>query len=423
MTLPPQPFLAGPLGAARARLSASVLGFRDFRLLWTGQTISTVGDQIFPVAVAIKLLNSGGGASQLGLVLAARWLALVLFVLVGGVYADRLPRKLVMMGSDAFRGVTVLGLALTPGRVPLWLLAGLVFLVGGGEAFFRPAYGAILPSVLPQERLGAGNALTSVSVRSAAVIGPAVGAVVVTTVGPRPAFVVDAATFAISFVTLLWLREPAFTPGPRQSMVRDVREGLVAVWRRRWVAAVLALAAFQLMFVLAPESVLLPIIGRREFHTDAVFGTALAVFSVGGVLGAVTAIRWRPRRPGLVGMLGILPLTLLPVALATPFSRWWIFGAYFVAGLGLEPFIVFWQVALQREFPSDLLARVTSVDWLCSFALMPLGLALTGPAVNVVGEAGVLWFGASVAFLPTLLVLRVPGLPQFRTPGSTGQPR
>lgn len=405
-----------PVLAARVRLSASVLGFRDFRLLWTGQTISTIGDQIFPIAVAIKVLDAGGGASALGLVLGARWLALVLFVLLGGVYADRLPRKLVMMGSDAFRGVTVLGLALTPGHVPLWVLVGLVFLVGGGEAFFRPAYGAILPSVLPHERLGAGNALTSVSMRSAAVIGPAVGAVVVAAVGPRPAFVLDAATFAASFLTLLRLHEPAFTPGPPQSMLGDVREGLVAVWRRRWVAAVLALAAVQLMFVLAPETVLLPIIGRREFHTDAVFGTALAVFAGGGVIGAFVALRWRPRRPGLVGMLGILPMTLLPAALATPFSRWWIFAAYFLAGVGLEPFLVFWQVALQREFPLDLLARVTSVDWLCSFALMPLGFALTGPAVSLVGEAGVLWFGAAVAFVPTLLVLRVPGLVEFRTP-------
>jgi len=393
-----------------------VLAYRDFRLLWIGQTVSTVGDQIFPVAVAIKVLDNGGGASELGLVLAARWLALVLFVLIGGVYADRLPRKLVMMGSDAFRGLTVLGLALTPGHVPLWVLAGLVFLVGGGEAFFRPAYGAILPSVLPQERLGAGNALTSVSARSAAVLGPAMGAVVVATVGPRPAFVVDATTFAVSFLTLMWLREPPFTPGQRQSMRHEVRAGLAAVWRRRWVASVLALAAVQLMFVLAPTQILLPIVGRREFHTDAVFGTALALISVGGLLGAVVAIRWRPRRPGLVGMLGLLPLALLPAALATPYSRWWIFTAYFLAGLGLEPFIVFWQVALQREFASDLLARVTAVDWLGSFALMPLGLALTGPAVAAIGEAGVLWFGAAVAFVPTLLVLRVPGMVDFRSP-------
>lgn len=404
----------------RARLAASILGLRDFRLLWIGQTISTIGDQIFPVAVAIKVLDAGGHAAELGFVLAARWLALVLFVIVGGVYADRLPRKLVMMGSDAFRGVTVLGLALTPGHLPLWLLAALIFLVGGGEAFFRPAYGAIVPSVLPADRLGAGNAMTSVSLRSAAILGPAIGAALVASVGPRPALLVDAGTFAVSFLTLARLREPAFTPGPRQSVLRDVRVGLAAVWRRRWVAAILLLAAFQLMLAVAPEMVLLPIIGRRKFHTDAVFGTCLALLSAGGLIGALAAIRWRPSRPGLVGMLGLLPFALVPAALATPFSRWWLFAAYFIAGMGIEPFIIFWQVALQREFPADQLARVTAVDWLCSFALLPLGLALTGPAVQLAGEPTVLWVGAAVAFVPTLLVLFVPGVPQFRSPAPAG---
>jgi len=397
----------------RQRAAASVLGYRDFRLLWLGQTISTVGDQIFPIAVAVKVLDAGGTASDLGLVLAARWLALVLFVVLGGVYADRLPRKLVMMGSDAFRGVAVLALALTPGEVPVAALAALTFLVGGGEAFFRPAYGALLPSTLPEDRLAAGNALTSISVRGAAVLGPAVAGVLVATVGTQPAFLIDAATFAVSLLTLARLHEPPLPATARSRMLRDIRDGAAEVWRRPWVIGVLVLAVTQLMLVVAPELVLLPIISRREFGSDAVYGIALAAFAAGGVAGALLALRMRPARPGLVSILGLLPFTLIPLAMAFPLSPALVVAAYTVAGIGLEPFIVYWTVALQREIPRDKLARVTSLDWLCSFALMPLGLALVGPAVEQVGEDTVLLSSAAINVVACLAVLAVPGILHF----------
>ncbi len=135
------------------RLDASVLGIRDFRLLWTGQAVSAIGDMIFPVAVAVFVLDSGGDVGDVGLVLAARFAALVLFALFGGVWADRLRRTRVMIGADLLRAVAVLGLALVPGTPAVAILAALTFLVGGGEAFFRPAYGAVLPTIVPAERL------------------------------------------------------------------------------------------------------------------------------------------------------------------------------------------------------------------------------------------------------------------------------
>jgi MFS family permease len=407
------------MSRAASRLRAGVLGLRDFRLLFIGQTVSTVGDQIFPVAVTIAVLDhTGNDAGSVGLVLAARWVALVLFVLLGGVWADRLPRRAVMIGSDAFRMLAVLGLALLPGSPPVWVLAVLVFLVGGGEAFFRPAYGALVPAVVPEDRRPAANALTSVSLRTAAVVGPGLGAALVALVGVRTAFLVDALTFLISLLTLLRLREPSYQPAPSNSMVADIREGFAQVWRQRWAAAVLGVAALQLMLAVAPAIVLLPIIGRREFGGDAVYGAALSMFSLGGVIGAMAAMRFRPRHPGLVGVLGLLPYAKVPESLLTPFAPWWIFACHFVAGLCLEPFIVYWTSALQRAFPAHQLARVTSIDWLCSFALMPLGLALVGPAAAGLGESTVLWSAIVVATVPVLLLLLVPGMKDFRDPRS-----
>lgn len=393
---------------------------RDFRLLFAGQTISSIGDQIFPVAVAIKVLDTGGTEGDLGIVLAARVAALVIFVVAGGVWADRLSRTRVMIGSDALRGLAVLGLALTPGDVPLWVLTALVFFVGGGEAFFRPAYGAVVPSVVAEADLPAANALTSISQRTAAIAGPAIGGAVVGLAGGvRTAFVIDAITFGISLLTLLRIREPAPTPrsGPRSSAVREAMEGVRAVRDRPWIAAVLLMASLQLMLTIAPESVLLPIVSREKYGGDRSFGFALTAMAVGGVVGALVASRWHPRRVGLVAQVGVLPYALIPLVMAFSSSRLLLFAAFFTAGLGLEPFLVYWTSALQREVPRELLARVISLDWLCSLALMPLGFALTGPAVNAFGRTAVLVTGAVVVVVTTLATLCVRGVMEFAEPG------
>ncbi len=151
----------------------AVLRQRDFRWLYTGRIASALGDQVFPVAVAVLVLDSGGTAGDLGLVLAARSVSLVALAVLGGVWADRLPRVRVLVGADLLRLVAVLALAVTAGiRPSVPLLAALVLLVGAGEVFFRPAAGALLPSVLAEEHLAAGNALSSFTQQLAQVVGP-----------------------------------------------------------------------------------------------------------------------------------------------------------------------------------------------------------------------------------------------------------
>ena len=401
-----------------ARLRGSVLGVRDFRWLWTGQAVSTLGDQVFPIAATVAVLDGGGGAGEIGLVLGARWLAIVLFALVGGVWADRLPRRAVMIGADVFRMLAVGSLALLPVLPPVWFLALMVFAVGAGEAFFRPAETALLPSILQPERLPAANGLISISYRSMAVLGPGLGGLLVAGLGNiRLAFAVNAVTFLVSLLCLLRIREPARTePVERASFVRDLREGIDEVRRHRWIVATLLGATVILMGVIAPENVLLPVIGRREFGTDAVYAMSLAAFSLGGVVGALIAMRLRPRRPGRVAWLCGLAWVSIPLALMFPVAPWVLFAAYAITGVAWEPFAVYWQSALQREVPQERLARVSSVDWMASFALMPLGLALTGPLVEAVGETPVLVGSGLLLVVVTVLVLRVPGVAEFRDP-------
>ena len=414
---PPDSYVLPPTG----RLRASVLGLRDFRLLWAGQTISSIGDQIFPIAVALKVIHSGGDEGDLGLVLIGRSAAMVLFLVLGGVYADRVSRTKVMIGADAFRAIAVAGLAVTPGEVPLWALALLTFVVGGGEAFFRPAYGAIVPSVVPTDRLAKANAYTSVSLKTSFILGPALGGLLVATAGPNWALGIDAMTFVVSIATLVRIAEPPRPPREwRQGALREALEGVAEVRARPWIGAILVMATLQLMLAIAPYVVLLPFISRERLGGDGAYGFLLVISAVGGLAGAVVAGRWQPRRAGLWSVLGMLPYAPLLLALAYSDTLALVATLTFVAGLGLEPFMVWWSSALQREIPRDLLARVISLDWLVSIGLMPLGLALVGPATGAFGREAVLIFAAGVMVVTSLATLLVPGVAEFRTPAPEG---
>ncbi|HVF06499.1 MAG TPA: MFS transporter [Frankiaceae bacterium] len=400
-----------------ARRGASVLRLRDFRWLWIGQTVSSIGDQIFPIAVALKVVHAGGSAGDLGVVLLGRTVAMVLFVLVGGVYADRISRTRVMIGADVLRAVAVGGLALVPGDVPVSVLALLTFVVGGGEAFFRPAYGAIVPSVVPKEMFEQANAFTSVSLRTAAILGPALGGFLVAVAGTGWALTVDAATFGISMLTLLRIAEPP--PATRlepTTPLRDALEGVAAVRARPWVGAVLVMATLHLMLAIAPMMVLMPFIARERLGGDDAYGLLLVVFAVGGLAGTPIGGKLSPRLPGQWGLLGLLPHAGLLLSLAYSDSLLVNAAWSFAAGVGLEPFAIWWSSALQRDVPPALLARVISLDWLASLGLMPLGLAFAGPAAEAFGREPVLVAGAVALVVSTLAVLPVRGVREFATP-------
>ena len=394
-----------------------VLRLKDFRLLFIGQAISVVGEEIFPIAATISVLNAGGGALDVGLVLGARWLAVVSLALVGGVWADRLPRRLVMITSDVVAIVAVLALALVPGNPAVWVIAIAVFVVGGAEAFFRPAETAILPSLVDEADLNSANSLISVSYRTAAVVGPGLGGVIVATLSVQAAYVAVVVALVGSVFTLAFLREPSREAQTRaDTFMGEVREGWHALRAQAWAVAVILGGTAFLTLVVAPENVLLPIIGRREFGTDTVYAASIALFSLGGVVGAILALKLKVKHRGRFGLLMTLLLAPVLVALAFPVSAALILALYFVAGVGIEPFDVYWHSALQSQFPADKLARVSSLDWMASFGLMPLGLALTGPLAAAVGERAVLIGAAIACVVITFAVLRVPGTADFRTP-------
>ncbi|GGK84987.1 MFS transporter [Sphaerisporangium melleum] len=394
---------------------------REFRLLWFSFSMSVAADQIFPVTVTIAALNAGGSASTVGAIFTGRWIALIMFALLGGLWADRLPRRTVMVASLAFQCCAVaVGLQ---GGTSTWLLASLVFLAGAGEAFHRPAYQACLSSVLEPGQRPAAAALVAVSWRLGAIVGPGLGAYVVTAGSPRIGFLAVLAAYLVGLALLLPLREPAVPPSPRASAVREIADGLSEVSRRPWVTGGITVIALQQMLVIAPTMVLLPLISRDAFGGDAVYGSALAMLSVGGLAGGLISMRWKPARPGLAAVVGVALYGAVPLALAGHASPASLYACYALAGFGLEVYAVQWSVNLQREIPPERLARVTSVDWLASSFTTPLGLALTGPISAATGRSALLMISAVAGFAVPLATLLLHGMPHFRsdiTPAGAG---
>jgi MFS family permease len=393
----------------RPRELLRVLRHRDFRLLWTGQAASVVGDNIVIVALALFIVDLTGNATDLGVVLAAYSLPLIAFVLLGGVFADRLPRHRVVVATDLVRFAlhALLAILIVTGAVRIWQIVAIGMLFGTAEAFFRPAATGLLPQTVPEAEIQEANAILATTNNFAEFAGPALATALVLGISPAAAFGLDAATFLVSAALLVRVRPrersdaPAGEPAP--SIRRDLRAGFHEVRSRAWIWATLAAFCVALFFVIAPWFVLGPIVAREQYDSLAVYGVLSAVFGAGMVVGAVAGIRWRPRYPMRQAMRLILLLPLSIGLYAAGLSLLVVAPALAIAGAGVALFDVWWLTALAERVPPDKLSRVTSYDWMVSLALMPLGYVLAGPAADAVGAANVLLGGAAIAFVALAL--------------------
>lgn len=379
-----------------------------------------MGGSAFPIALAVVVLDGGGSATTLGLVLGSRVLSTVVFSPIAGVWSDRVRRKYVMFFADFLRAILALVLvfAAVP-SAPAWLLALLVFVMGAGDAFVGPASGAILPTILPDNLLPQGNVARGIVVRMASIVGPGVGGLAIATIGGRATFALTSAVFFIGAALLTQIKEPPLAESNKApSFIKELREGISTVWHIPWVAACIAMAGVQLMVSLAAAEVLLPVISRREFGGNSTFAAAAAAYSIGGALSAIVASRFVPKRPGLIAVTMWGFFTLAPLALAFPISSSVLIVGYLVAGLSVGPWEAYWSTAIQREIPQELQGRVFSVDYMGSVGLMPLGMALAGPAVSVFGEREFLLGSVFFHILICALVLIVPGVKELRMPQS-----
>ena len=388
----------------------SALRSRDFRLLWVSQSISVIGDGLVVVAVGLFVTRLTGNASDVGLILTAYVLPLVLLLLFGGVVADRLPRQAVMVASDSARCVLhgALALLIALDEVRVWHMVVIGLLYGSAQAFFQPAYSGLVPQTVPEAEIQSAQALGGISRELAAFVSPALATALIFTVGGAAAFGLDAATFAVSAVILSRVR--ARDRGGEHvggTVLTELKEGWVAVAARPWVWASIAAFSCALLVALAPFFVLGPTVSREIYGTTAVFGISDAFWGAGTVLGAVTGARWRPRRPMFTAVLvGFAwPAQIALFAVGPPRSV--LYAVTMLAGIGLGLLGVWWETALAQRIPPQLLSRVSAWDWMGSLALLPLGYVLAGPLANAFGAARVLEVGGllgtavmALAFLP-----------------------
>jgi MFS family permease len=372
---------------------------RDFQLLAWGQGMSWLGNTFQPVALAVAIIGAGGSAGELGTVMAVAVGGRLVCSLFGGVWADRLPPQEVMVVSDVVRAVAVSGVAVMfgTGHRSLLLLSALVAVMAGAGAFFYPAMSSLKPILVPVERRQSANATLSLLQTGSTVVGPAAAGLLVAFAGPPVGFAVNAVTFVVSAVTVALIRVGAPRP-ERTGMLTELRAGWAEIRRHDWLfIGVVAAGCFHVANGVV--IVLVQVVAVRNLGGATAVGFISAAQGVGGVIGGIVAMRFRPHRLLLAGFLALGLMPLWVASYVWPGALTGVMAGAVLGFAGITFFGVAWDTALQDHIPHHLLARVASWDILTSYVGMPVGNALAGPLADHLGVKPVL-----LACAPVLLV-------------------
>ncbi|MEU5050184.1 MFS transporter [Streptomyces sp. NPDC021096] len=393
----------------------SVLRDTAFLRLWAGTTASGLATWALPFVLGLAVLHRDLGAAGLGLVLAARTAGFLVAVAVGGVLADRHSRRAVVLWSALAAAVAAPLLAAGLGR-SLVLMTAAAALAGAGQGACRPAFQALTAETVAPERRQQANAAMTMAVRSATLTGPALTALL--------AAFLDVSTLLLG-IGLLWLVAAlvpgkggdavnlAAEPAPRAGFRAEFLEGIREARRHPWFLAGLAALVAVIALGYSATSVALPLISRDRYDTQWVLAAAMTAYTVGALGGALVIARWRPRSQGWAAFAGLAAYGVAPLSLMLPVHPVVVVAAYAVAGIGIELFNVPWFTATQREVAPEKLARVSSLDFLVSYGLAPIGLALIAPAIDAFGVTPVLAVCAAACFLVPAAAALVPTARHF----------
>ncbi|MDX6488468.1 MAG: hypothetical protein QOK13_1083 [Gaiellaceae bacterium] len=403
----------------------SPLRERNFRLLFSARTISFFGTNLAPIAVAFGILGIGGSPTAVGLAFAAWTLAQVSTLLVGGVVADRLPRRVVMIASDSANCAirAAMGALLVSGHAQVWELIALQGLGGAATAFYSPASTGLVPETVPTESLQPANGLMSIARYAAFPLGAAVGGLIVATVGPGYALWLDAGTYATSALLLVSMRLPkrARTVAA-PNFVHELREGWQAFTEHTWVWLLTGWISFYFLITYAPFFVLGPYIARQSMGGAWAWATVVTGEAIGALLGGIVGVRVRPGRAMLVigALFMVTAFQSVLLALRAPLPS--IAAAAVLAGFAFSYGTVVWDTSLQRQIAPEKLSRVSAYNWMGAMAFLPAGYALAGPVAQAIGTSAYLWIGAVWIVLSTVAVLCVRDVREFRGDDPLGAP-
>ncbi|MER7892868.1 MFS transporter [Micromonospora sp. NPDC094482] len=382
------------------------LRYGAFRYLAAGRLINMLGNGVAPIALAFAVLDLTGSVRDLGLVVGARSLMTVLFVLFGGVVADRISRRLVLVGSNVMGALTqaaVAALVLT-GTATIPLLLALGAANGIVSALSQPASAAATPQTVPPELIQPANALIRLGVNAGMIGGAALGGLLVAAVGPGWGLAVDALTFAVAAIAFTGVRVAAApAKSTRTSIVADLRDGWAEFTARTWVWVVV-LGFMILNGALAGGvNVLGPAVADETIGRSA-WGVVLAAETAGMVVGGLIALRIRVRRLLLLGVACMFAESFLLLGLALAPTIVVLLATGVAVGIAVEQFAVAWDTSIAQHIPADHLARVYSYDMLGSWVAIPLGQVTVGPVAAAIGTRDTL------LILATMVVLAVLGM-------------
>lgn len=366
--------------------------FAPFRHLFFARLLTVLGNGIAPIALAFAVLDIGGTATELGIVVAARSLFNVAFLLVGGVLADRYSRSRVLVLSSLVAACSqgVVAWLVLDGSATVMLLAILGTINGAAAGIALPASSALVPQTVPAHNLREANAFIQLGIYSGTVVGASLGGILTSAVGPGWGLAIDALGFAASAPLYLVIRMGAIQAAAGQSnILQDLRDGWKEFISRAWVWGIVV----QFTIINAAFSgvvmVLGPIIADASFGR-ARWGMIVAAQSVGLIVGSFLALRWRPRRDLFIGVI-LVAICAVPIyLLSQSVSTTWLLAAFFLAGVSFGLFGVAWAQSLQTHIPPEKLARVYAYDAMGSFIAIPVGELAAGPLATHFGSSNVL---------------------------------
>lgn len=387
------------------------LSHAPFRWLLASRSTAVLGNFIAPIAIAFAVLDLTGSPAALGLVLAARSLPQVAFLLLGGVVADRFPRRTVIIVAATASALSqaIAATAVLTGSATVAMLAAVEAVNGAASAFIFPAAAGLTPLTVPSTMLQPANALLRMSMSGGMILGSALGGALVAVTGPGWGLAVDAITFGLAAILMVPLRIAATIRHETTSTWHDLREGWSEFSRRTWVWTVVLAFALVNAGVAATMGVLGPVIADDSIGR-ASWGLVLAAQSAGLVLGGLVSLRLAMRHPLRTGLLAVLLAVPFFLMLALAPALLPLALLALVAGVGIEVFAVGWDVSLQENVPTSHLSRVYSYDMLGSFAMIPLGQAVVGPAAAAFGAATTVLAVVAVSIACLLAALAVPSV-------------
>jgi MFS family permease len=399
--------LAGRLGA---------LVEREFRLLFSATLITSLGDAIANIALAFAVLDVGG-ATDLGIVFAARQGTNAAVLLFGGVLSDRLPRNRVLVGASLVQGAAQAATAgvVLSGHASLTAFVGLALLYGAGDGLVVPAEVGLIPQTISPARLQQANALQGLSRSAVRVVGPAAGGILVVAAGPGLALALDSVSFVVCAYLLGRIQIPARAELLPRHFLHELREGWREFTSRTWLWSTVLLFGIGNVFFMF-WAVLGPTIAKEQLGGAGAWATILTVGGIGSVVGGLVAIRHRPRRPLVACILWPALYSVQLIALGVGAPTWAVAAAAFVAVMGLTIHLALWFTVFQREIPERAQSRVSAYDALGSFVLIPLGSAIAGPVAVALGSSHALYLAAAVIVVTELTMLMIPAVWTIRRP-------